>query len=77
MLLCIRYQAIRKTTALRLYEALTLYGEDMDVADEDLMIILTQLNATDWEQSVEQLRPIRNHFCQLMKVPAPVPQKKS
>ncbi|KAH0951012.1 hypothetical protein HN011_008882 [Eciton burchellii] len=74
--LCHKYTCLRKTTALRTYEALTLYGEEMDIAEEDLTNILAELNATDWEQSITDLRPIRNHLCELMKVPAPVLQIK-
>lgn len=49
----------------------------MDIAEEDLANILIKLNATDWEQSLADLRPIRNNLCELMKVPAPVLQIKS
>lgn len=75
--LCHKYTCLRKTTAIRTYEALTLYGEEMDTTEEDLANILTKLNATDWEQPVTDLRPIRNHLCELMKVPAPILQTKS
>ncbi|XP_015590028.1 tubulin-specific chaperone D [Cephus cinctus] len=74
--LCNKYKCIRKVTAVRTYEALTLYGEDMDLTEEELGNLLTELNATDWEQPVTELRPIRNHLCELMKVPAPIIQKK-
>lgn len=67
---------MRKVTAIRTYEALTLYGEEMDIPEDDLTKILQELNATDWEQSVEELRPIRNRLCDLMKVPPPILQKK-
>lgn len=49
----------------------------MDITEEGLANILTKLNATDWEQSITDLRPIRNHLCELMQVPAPVLQIKS
>ncbi|XP_043272300.1 tubulin-specific chaperone D [Venturia canescens] len=75
--LCNKYKCLRKATAIRLYEALTLYGEDMDLPEEDLSKILTELNATDWEQSVTVLRPIRNNLCKLMNVDVPVMQKKA
>ncbi|XP_072746914.1 tubulin-specific chaperone D [Anoplolepis gracilipes] len=75
--LCHKYTSLRKTTAVRTYEALTLYGEEIDIAEEDLANILAILNATDWEQPIADLRPIRNHLCELMKVPAPVLQIKS
>lgn len=48
----------------------------MDLPEQDLMKILTELNVTDWEQSVSELRPIRNNLCDLMKVPAPILQNK-
>ena len=70
--LCNKYKYLRKATATQTYEALTLYGEDMDLPEEDLSSLLTVLNTTDWERPVEELRPIRNHLCELMKVSAPV-----
>lgn len=75
--LCNKYKYLRKATATRIYEALTLYGEDMDISEEDLANLLMELNATDWEKPVEDLRPIRNHLCELMKVPAPTLQTKA
>ncbi|XP_014602636.1 PREDICTED: tubulin-specific chaperone D [Polistes canadensis] len=74
--LCHKYKCLRKVTAIRTYETLTLYGEEMDLSEEDLASILTELNGTDWERPVTELRPIRNHLCELMKVPAPVLQAK-
>ncbi|OAD56648.1 Tubulin-specific chaperone D [Eufriesea mexicana] len=74
--LCHKYKCIRKVAATRTYEALTLYGEEMDLPEQDLIKILIEINITDWEQSVSELRPIRNYLCDLMKVPAPVLQNK-
>ncbi|KAI4493051.1 hypothetical protein M0802_009699 [Mischocyttarus mexicanus] len=74
--LCHKYKCLRKVTAIRTYETLTLYGEEMDLSEEDLASILTELNGTDWERPVTELRPIRNRLCELMKVPAPVLQAK-
>ncbi|XP_048512674.1 tubulin-specific chaperone D [Athalia rosae] len=74
--LCNKYMCVRKITAVRTYEALTLYGEDMYLPEEDLTSILNTLNTTDWEQPVAILRPIRNHLCELMKVSPPVTIKK-
>ena len=48
----------------------------MDLPERDLIKILTELNVTDWEQSVSELRPIRNQLCDLMNVPAPILQNK-
>ncbi|XP_012276746.1 tubulin-specific chaperone D isoform X2 [Orussus abietinus] len=75
--LCNKYKCLRKVTAMHMYEALTLYGEDMDLTEDELQSILTELNATDWEQQVSDLRTIRNNLCNLMKVPVPVVQKKT
>ncbi|XP_063977643.1 tubulin-specific chaperone D [Diachasmimorpha longicaudata] len=77
ILLCNKYQCIRKVTATRLYEAFTLYGEDMDLPDENLSNILTELNETDWEQPLEIVRPKRNHLCELMDVAIPVMKKRA
>ncbi|XP_031838123.1 tubulin folding cofactor D [Nomia melanderi] len=74
--LCHKYKCIRKVAATRTYEALTLYGEEMDLTEQNLMQILTELNVTDWEKSVSELRPIRNHLCELMEVPTPILQNK-
>lgn len=62
---------------MRIYEALTLYGEDMDLPEENLASILTELNGTDWEQPVETVKPMRNRLCELMGVPVPVMKKKA
>ncbi|KAG7199877.1 hypothetical protein KM043_014326 [Ampulex compressa] len=75
--LCHKYKCLRKVAAIRTYEALTLYGEEMDIPEKALSNILKELNATDWEQSAAELRSIRNHLCALMNVPAPVLRIKS
>ncbi|CAK9822126.1 Tubulin-specific chaperone D [Anthophora retusa] len=74
--LCHKYKCIRKVAATKTYEALTLYGEEVDVPEQNLSKILIELNVTDWEQSVSELRPIRNQLCDLMKVPVPILQTK-
>lgn len=70
--LCHKFKFVRKATASRLYESLTLYGDEMDISEEDLALLLTQLNTVDWERPVEELRPIRNKLCEIMKCPIPV-----
>lgn len=74
--LCHKFKYLRKAAAIRTYEALTLYGEDMDISEEKLMRLLTIINECDWEDSIEQLRPIRNQLCELMNIPAPKVLKK-
>ncbi|XP_043260310.1 tubulin-specific chaperone D [Colletes gigas] len=72
--LCHKYKCIRKVAATKTYEALTLYGEEIDLPEQDLVKILTELNVTDWERSVSELRPIRNRLCDLMGVSTPILQ---
>ncbi|XP_076298707.1 tubulin folding cofactor D [Lasioglossum baleicum] len=74
--LCHKYKCIRKVAAIKTYEALTLYGEEMDLSEQNLFKILTELNVTDWERPVNELRPIRNQLCELMEVPTPILQNK-
>lgn len=74
--LCHKYKCIRKVAATKTYEALTLYGEEMDLSEQNLFKILTELNVTDWERPVTELRPIRNQLCELMEVPTPILQNK-
>lgn len=70
--LCHKFKFVRKATASRLYESLTLYGDEMDISEEDLTVLLTQLNTVDWEKPVEELRPIRNKLCEIMNCPIPM-----
>ncbi|XP_034940989.1 tubulin-specific chaperone D [Chelonus insularis] len=76
ILLCNKFQAIRRTTALRLYEALTLYEGDLEISEEHVADMLSILNSTDWGKSPNELRPIRNRLCEIMGVPSPVTMKK-
>lgn len=75
--LCHKFKYVRKATASRLYESLTLYGDEMDISEVELATLLTQLNTIDWEQPVEELRPIRNQLCEIMKCPVPMLRQKS
>lgn len=63
---------IRKSTASKLYEALTLYGDTSGIPDENLDEVLTILTETDWGIPLNEIRPIRNNLCKLMGVKAPV-----
>jgi tubulin-specific chaperone D len=65
---------IRKTAALKLYEAMLLYGDTTDVSEENLDEILNTLMDTDWAQPLNEVRPIRNHLCDLLNVKSPVAQ---
>jgi hypothetical protein len=63
---------VRKSAALKFYEAMLLYGDTTDVPEENLEEILTLLMDTDWAQSLNEIRPIRNHLCDLLGVKPPI-----
>lgn len=63
---------IRKTTAMKLYEALLLYGDTTDVPETNIDEILNLLLETDWAQPLKDVRPIRNNLCDLLGVKPPV-----
>lgn len=63
---------IRKSAALKLYEAMLLYGDTTDVTEANLEEILNILMDTDWARPLNEVRPIRNHLCDLLNVKAPV-----
>ncbi|XP_014222529.1 tubulin-specific chaperone D [Trichogramma pretiosum] len=74
--LCHKFKFVRKATASRLYESLTLFGDDIDVEEDELLELLNKLNTVDWEKPVEELRPIRNQLCDIMKCPIPIMRHK-
>lgn len=65
---------IRKTAALKLYEAILLYGDTTDVPEENLDEISNLLMDFDWTQSLTEVRPMRNQLCELLGVKPPLAQ---
>lgn len=63
---------IRKSAALKLYEAMLLYGDTTDVPEDNLDEISNLLMDTDWGQPLAEVRPIRNQLCDLLGVKPPV-----
>jgi tubulin-specific chaperone D len=63
---------IRKTAALKLYEAMLLYGDTTGVPEENLDEILNTLMDSDWSIPLNEVRPIRNHICDLLGVKPPI-----
>lgn len=63
---------VRKTTATKFYEALILYGDLTDIDEDNMDEIFNLLTDTDWGQSLEQVRPIRNELCRLIGIKPPV-----
>ncbi len=71
IMLCHPYPRIRKTVASKLFEALLNYGEifENEQDNDECTLLLTE---TNWDQSTEIIRPIRNRICDLTKTPKPV-----
>ncbi|KAF8795134.1 Tubulin-specific chaperone D like protein [Argiope bruennichi] len=67
--LCHRFPRIRKVAANKLYEAFITYDilEDEEVMDE----ITNLLCETDWNESLDILRPIRNNLCEKLGLEPP------
>ncbi|XP_067672679.1 tubulin-specific chaperone D-like [Haliotis asinina] len=73
ILLCHRYPRVRKSTANKMYEALVTY--DGVVSDENLDEALNILSDTNWDNAIEEIRPIRNTLCDLLNISRPVIKK--
>ena len=48
-----------------------------NILDENLDTVMELLTESQWDDSVENLRPIRNKICDLVGVPAPTVLKKN
>ncbi|XP_063533150.1 tubulin-specific chaperone D [Cydia strobilella] len=75
--LCYADRYVRRCASARLYEALTLYGDESSVPDDNIEKVMTILEQTDWEKDVTELRPIRNELCDLMGIKRPVMKQKA
>jgi tubulin-specific chaperone D len=63
---------IRKSTAMKLYEALVIHGDTIEtISEENLDEVLELLTETDWGQPLTEIRPIRNRICDLVGVKPP------
>ncbi|KAG1714374.1 Tubulin-specific chaperone D [Nymphon striatum] len=70
ILMCHRYPRVRQNVASELYESFLTY----DVIDEELDTekILALMGDSDWTESIEKIRPVRDELCELLKIPKPV-----
>jgi len=75
--LCHKFPRVRKSTAEKLYEAILTFADKEIVPDENLETVMELLTESQWDDSVENLRPIRNKICDLVGVPAPTVLKKN
>jgi tubulin-specific chaperone D len=76
IMLCHKYPRIRRTAAGKLYESL-LNDPDIVAQEENLDEAISLLTETDWDQSLDIVKPIRNRLCDLTNTPKPVPKTKS
>lgn len=65
---------IRKSAALKFYEAMLLYGDTTDVPESNLDEVSNLLMDFDWTQALTEVRPVRNQLCELLGVKSPVSQ---
>ncbi|XP_055684978.1 tubulin-specific chaperone D [Lutzomyia longipalpis] len=63
---------VRKTAAIKLYEALIVHGDTAGIAEENMDEVLNLLSETNWGQDIAEIRPIRNELCRLCNVKPPV-----
>lgn len=75
ILLCHRQPYVRRSTSTKLYESLLINGDNSNINPETLDDVMNLLGTTDWEKSVDEIRPIRNELCQLMGIKVPVLKK--
>lgn len=76
ILLCHRQSYVRRSTSTRLYESLLVYGDTSIIPIDNLDDVMNLLSSTDWEETVEQIKPLRNELCNLMGIRVPVAKKK-
>ncbi|CAF1120944.1 unnamed protein product, partial [Brachionus calyciflorus] len=69
--LCHQYSRIRKITASKLFEAL-INLPDIFESDDDNNECISLLTETNWDQSIDTIRAIRNRICELTNTPKPV-----
>lgn len=74
IMLCHRYPRIRRDVASKLFTAVVSF--DGIVSEESLDEITVLLTETDWGDSVEIVRPIRNQLCDHLKISRPKQIKK-
>lgn len=77
ILLCHRQAYVRRSTSAKLYESLLLYGDNGVIPIENLDEAMELLSVTNWDQSVDVVKPTRNKICTLLGISVPVPKKKT
>lgn len=65
---------IRKSAALKFYEAMLLYGDTTELPEENLEEASNLLMEFDWTGPLNDVRPVRNQLCEILGVKPPVSQ---
>ncbi|XP_030759284.1 tubulin-specific chaperone D [Sitophilus oryzae] len=76
ILLCHRQPYVRRSTSTKLYESLLVSGDSSCIPPENIDEVMQTLSDTNWEVSIEEIRPKRNGLCNLMGVRVPTAAKK-
>jgi len=75
--LCHRFPRVRRHAADKLYESILTFGDKNILPEETSDEAVALLGETNWMNgSVDQLKPIRNKFCELVNIPVPQTIKK-
>merc|ERR1719278_1879265 len=61
--LCHKFPRVRKSTAEKLYEAILTFADREIIPDDNLDTVMELLTESQWDDSIETLRPIRNKIC--------------
>uniref|UniRef100_H2YAQ7 Tubulin-specific chaperone D n=1 Tax=Ciona savignyi TaxID=51511 RepID=H2YAQ7_CIOSA len=70
IMLCQRFPIVRRTAATQLYEVVLTFDEILALP-EHLDVVMESLSEVEWDQPVEELRPLRNKLCQYFGVAVP------
>jgi hypothetical protein len=73
--LCHKFPRIRKVTAQKIFETLLIF-DDIIQDEETTEQVNGILSDTNWDSQLEEIRPIRNRFCELVGVQPPALIKK-
>ena len=77
LMLCHQYPRVRKSTSSKLFELLLNLRDFSSLFDteEDYVECMSLLSDTDWDETLDRVRTVRNKICDLTKTPKPVVKK--
>ena len=71
ILLCQRFPVVRRSAAEQLYEVVITYDDLVVDEDQNMDTVVSNLLEVEWDQPVENLRPLRNQLCDCFGVSRP------